>query len=84
MTIVYTVDAFERENELLVFEVNIPKEKLPELSEIMGWNNRDYQEFSSGLGGFDIKKEQVLAIEKLLNNSFFREDLDFQISGGEI
>ncbi|MFB9085090.1 hypothetical protein [Erwinia tracheiphila] len=41
MTIVYTIDAFERVDELLVFEIDIPKEKLPEIAKVMVWTDED-------------------------------------------
>lgn len=84
MTIVYTVDAFERVDELLVFEVDIPKEKLPEIAKIMIWTDEDYNDFVAGIGGWNLTNQQVKAIEKILDKKFFQEDVDFQISGGQI
>lgn len=84
MTIVYTVDAFERVNELLVLEVNIPKEKLPEIAKVMVWTDEDYNDFLAGLGGWNLTSQQVNTIEEILDKKFFQEDLDFQISGGKI
>ncbi|MBT0729348.1 pyocin S6 family toxin immunity protein [Rosenbergiella nectarea] len=84
MTIVYTIDAFERIEELLDFEIEIPKEKLPEIAKVMVWTDEDYNDFTAGGGGWDLTSQQVKAIEKILNKNFFKEDLDFQISGGEI
>jgi hypothetical protein len=53
MTIIYTVDAFDRVDELLVFEGEVPKEKLPEISKVMGWTEEDYNDFVAGLGGWN-------------------------------
>jgi hypothetical protein len=62
MTIIYTVDAFDRVDELLVFEVEVPKEKLPEISKVMGWTKEDYNDFVAGLGAGTllIKKMKVV------------------------
>ena len=84
MTIVYTIDAFERVDELLVFEIDIPKEKLPEIAKVMAWTDEDYSDFIAGIGGWDLNSQQVKAIEKILDKNFFQENLDFQISGGEL
>jgi hypothetical protein len=84
MTIIYTVDAFDRVDELLVFEVEIPKEKLPEISRVMGWAEDDYNDFVAGLGGWNLTDQKVRAIEGIIGKKFYQEDLDFQISGGEI
>ncbi|MCT4708355.1 pyocin S6 family toxin immunity protein [Enterobacteriaceae bacterium H16N7] len=84
MTIVYTIDAFERVDELLVFEIDIPKEKLPEIAKVMVWTDEDYSDFTAGIGGWDLTSQQVKAIEKILDKNFFQDDLDFQISGGEL
>jgi len=51
MTIVYTVDAFERIDELLVFEIDIPKDKLPEIAKVMSWTDEDCNDFTAGIGG---------------------------------
>jgi len=83
MTVIYTVDAFERVDELLVFEVDIPKEKLPEIAKVMGWNSEDYNDFIMGIGGWDLTSQQVNKIEEILGKKFFQENLDFQISGGQ-
>ena len=84
MTIVYTIDAFERVNERLVFEIDIPKEKLPEVTNVMVWTDEDYSDFIAGIGEWDLTSQEVKAIEKILDKNFFQEDLDFQISGGEL
>lgn len=84
MTIIYTVDVFDRVDELLVFEVEVPKEKLPEISKIMGWTKEDYNDFVAGLGGWNLTDQKVRAIEGILSKEFYQDDLDFQISGGEI
>ncbi len=84
MTIVYTIDAFEREDELLVFEIDVPEEKLPEIAKVMSWTEGDYKDFIAGVGGWNLTSQQVNSIEKILNQKFFQENLDFQISGGEV
>jgi hypothetical protein len=84
MTMIYTVDAFNRTDELLDFEIEIPKEKLPDISRVMNWSASDSNDFVAGLGGFDLTEEQVKAIENILNKHFFRDDLDFQISSSEM
>ncbi|WP_447867474.1 pyocin S6 family toxin immunity protein [Rahnella bonaserana] len=84
MTMIYTVDAFNRTDELLDFEIEIPKENLPDISIVMKWSASDYNDFVAGLGGFDLTEEQVKAIENILNKHFFRDDLDFQISSSEM
>lgn len=84
MTIVYTIDAFERVDELLVFEVDLPKEKLPEIAKVIAWTDEDYSDFITGVGGWDLTSHQVKAIEIILGKKFFQEDLDFQISSWKI
>ena len=84
MSMIYTVDVFNRTDELLDFEIEIPKEKLRDISMVMKWSASDYNDFFAGLGGLDFTEEQVKAIENILNKHFFRDDLDFQISSGEI
>lgn len=84
MIIVYTIDAFERVDELLVFEIDIPKEILPKIAKVMVWTDADYRDFTAGIGGWDLTSQQVKEIEKILDKNFFQEDLDFQISAGEI
>ncbi|WP_281080566.1 pyocin S6 family toxin immunity protein [Klebsiella quasivariicola] len=84
MTVVYTIDAFERVDELLVFEVDIPKEKLADIAKVMVWTYEDYCDFTAGIGGWDLTSQQVKAIEEILGKQFFQEDLDFQISAGEL
>lgn len=84
MTIIYTVDAFDRVDELLVFEVEVPKEKLPEVSDVMEWSEEDYNDFVAGLGGWNLTEQKVRAIEGILGKEFYQKDLDYQISGGEI
>ena len=64
--------------------INIPKEKLPEIAKVMVWTDEDYSDFTAGIGGWDLTSQQVKAIEKILDKNFFQEDLDFQISGGEL
>lgn len=83
MTIIYTIDAFDRADELLVFEVEVPKEKLLEVSDVMGWSEEDYNDFVAGLGGWNLTEQKARAIEGILGKEFFQEDLDYQISGGE-
>ncbi|MBB1201039.1 hypothetical protein EGM70_12125 [Enterobacteriaceae bacterium 89] len=84
MTIIYTVEAFERINEMLVFEVEIPKIKLSEIAAVMGWTDEDLNDFIAGIGGWNLTAEQAHSIELILQKEFYQEDLDFQISGGEI
>jgi hypothetical protein len=84
MTITYTVDAFDRVDEFLVFDISIPKDKLPEIAKVMGWSDEDYNDFIAGIGGWNLTNQQIRAIEHLLGKEFYQEDLDFQISGGEI
>lgn len=50
----------------------------------MVWTDEDYSDFIAGICGWDLTSQQVKAIEKILDKIFFKEDLDFQISGGEI
>lgn len=84
MTIIYTVDAFDRVDELLIFEVEVPKEKLPEVSHVMEWSEEDYNDFVAGLGGWNLTEQKVRAIERILGKEFYQDDLDYQISGGEL
>ncbi|ATA23806.1 hypothetical protein BIY26_03875 [Brenneria goodwinii] len=82
--IIYTIDAYSKTDEDLLFEVDIPADKLAEVAQIMGWSEEDKTEFSLGIGVYNINKNQALCLEKLLDKKFYSSDLTLQLSGGSI
>jgi len=36
--IIYSIDAYSKKNEDLLFEIEISKDKINKLAQIMGWN----------------------------------------------
>ncbi|PWC20505.1 hypothetical protein DDT52_09745 [Brenneria roseae subsp. roseae] len=82
--IVYSVEIYDKVTENFVREVNISKSKIDAVAEIMKWEGSDKDSFISGIGGFNVTKEQAILLEALLGVKFFAEDVIIQISGGEI
>ena len=81
--IIYTIDAYSKADEELLFEIEVPKNNFNKLAEIMGLNDEDKAEFSHGIGVYNINKEQALLLEKLIGREFYSSELTLQLSGGE-
>lgn len=82
--IIYTIDVYSKKNEDLLFEVEVPTNKLTEIAEIMGWNEEDKLEFSLGIGVYNINENQAIRLEKLLGKEFYSTNITLQLSGGSI
>lgn len=82
--IVYTIDAYSKTDENLLFEIEIPHQKVNDLCMIMGMNAEDRSDFSHGIGVYNINEHQAHLLEKFLGKTFYSDDLTFQLSGGEI
>lgn len=82
--IVYTIDAYSKTDENLLFEIEIPSQNLNDLCMIMGMNAEDRNDFSHGIGVYNINEHQAHILESLLGKIFYSDDLTFQLSGGEI
>ncbi|HGA2726965.1 TPA: hypothetical protein ACIR07_003041 [Enterobacter hormaechei] len=82
--IVYTIDAYSKTDEDLLFEIEIPHQNLNDLCMIMGMNAEDRSDFSHGIGVYNINENQAHLLESLLGKKFYSDDLTFQLSGGEI
>ncbi|WP_457591984.1 DUF7683 domain-containing protein [Kluyvera ascorbata] len=81
--IIYSVEVFEKQNEMLVLEIDIPLDKLKSVANIMEWNAEDEDAFVKGVAGFNVSKVQALELENLLGEKFYSEDVIVQIAGGE-
>ncbi|KAE9790000.1 hypothetical protein GP662_30315 [Escherichia coli] len=82
--IIYTIDAYSKTDENLLFEIEIPHQNLNDLCRIMGMNAEDRGDFSHGIGVYNINEHQAHLLESLLGITFYSDDLTFQLSGGEI
>ncbi|MGS3448649.1 hypothetical protein GR294_20100 [Raoultella sp. Lac2] len=82
--IVYTIDAYSKVDENLLFEIDIPEKNANKLAEIMGLNAEDKADFMHGIGVYNINKEQAILLEVLLGRTFYSSDLTLQLSAGEI
>lgn len=81
--ITYSIDAYSKTTENLIFEVPISKDKFTDIVQIMGLSEEDKIEFSHGIGVFNIDKQQAKMLEALLGLTFYSDDLALQLSGGE-
>ena len=82
--IIYSVEVFDKQNEELVLEVEIPQSKLKGVAAIMGWGADDEDAFVKGIAGFNVSQKQALDLENLLGEKFYSDDVIVQIAGGEI
>lgn len=62
----YTIEVFDKDAELLAFEIDLPKDCDAQLSNIMGWSIPQ-----RGDEGYDLDIEQIAAIEVLAGRSFY-------------
>lgn len=81
--IIYTIDAYSKADEELLFEIEVPENNFDKLSEIMELDDEDKADFSHGIGVYDINKKQALLLEKLVGREFYSGELTLQLSGGE-
>ena len=71
----HSVNAFDRNTELLVFEVNIPSERFEALAEIMGWTSSAEPIFE-----YDLSDSQIRRVEALIGRAFYIPGYDYQLS----
>ena len=72
---IHTISAFDKTTELMVFEIEIPKQNHPKLKEIMGWTEPEDEIF-----GYDLNSEQIHRLEELLGQKIYDHRYDFQLS----
>ncbi|MFP3518370.1 hypothetical protein SB766_19480 [Pseudomonas sp. SIMBA_077] len=72
---IHTISAFDKTTELMVFEVEVSQEKLPELKVIMAWTEPEDQIY-----GYDLSVEQIRRLEELLGQQIYDQRYDFQLS----
>lgn len=71
----YTVEIFDRDTELLVSEIDLPKGCDVQLNDIMGWSSPQ-----RGDEGYDLNPEQASAIEALAGREFLDDSHIFQLT----
>ena len=71
----YVVEAFDKTTELLAFEVAIPASYGIEVKEIM-----EQKTEQQGWEGYDLRADQLIALSKLLGETFDASAYDFQLS----
>jgi|GEM_PF-2024143 len=83
MTTIYTV-AYNKSDEFLAFKVDIPKDKLGVLNNIMNWDDEEFESFIYEGGRYDLSIEQVKVIENMLDKQSNNDLYGFQIDSGKI
>ncbi|QLL13799.1 DUF7683 domain-containing protein [Pseudomonas chlororaphis] len=71
----FLVEAFDKETELLVFDVELPADCDERVKEIMGWTV-DPQ----GWEGYDLTAVQLTEFEKITERKFDLSAYDFQLT----
>ena len=71
----YTVEAFEKETELLAFEMDLPDGCDAQLASIMVWAAPQ-----RGDEGYDLNPHQLEAIELLAGRRFDDSEYQFQLT----
>ncbi|HEX8540715.1 hypothetical protein AFK24_07240 [Pseudomonas syringae] len=71
----YIIEVFEKESELVVFEVNLPEGSDSQLAQIMGWSVPQ-----RGDEGYDLTTSQAAAIEALAGKQFYDSNHVFQLT----
>ena len=72
---IHTISAFDKTTELMVFEVEVSQEKLPELKVIMAWTEPEDEIY-----GYGLSVEQIRRLEELLGQQIYDQRYDFQLS----
>lgn len=68
----YTAEAFDKQSELLAFEVNLPNGCDAQLAKIMGWSAPQH-----GDEGYNLDATQIAALEVLANRQFTTAIMSF-------
>ena len=71
----YIIEAFDKETELLAFEVDLPDGCDAQLAAIMGWLSPQ-----RGDEGYDLNATQKVAIEALAERKFDDQNYIFQLT----
>lgn len=71
----YIIEVFDKETELLAFEIVLPDGCDAQLAAIMGWSTPQ-----RGDEGYNLSAEQMVAIEKLAGRHFHEENYIFQLT----
>jgi len=71
----YIIEAFNKESELLIFEVILPDGSESQLAQIMGWSVPQ-----RGDEGYDLAASQAAAIEVLASKRFYDSNHVFQLT----
>jgi hypothetical protein len=71
----YIIEAFNKESELLIFEVILPYGSDSQLAQIMGWSVPQ-----RGDEGYDLTPSQAAAIEVLAGKHFYDSNHVFQLT----
>ncbi|WP_095193257.1 hypothetical protein [Pseudomonas sp. Irchel 3A7] len=72
---VYVIEAFYRDNELLAFEEELPTGNVQEIKRIMAWTAEQ-----QGWEGYDLTNEQLEALENLLGKKIDDPAYLFQLN----
>lgn len=71
----YIVEAFDKETELLAFEIALPDDCEAQLAAIMGWSTPQ-----RGDEGYNLSDTQLQAIEALAGRKFYDQNYVFQLT----
>ncbi|MNE99633.1 hypothetical protein D3C80_1983410 [compost metagenome] len=71
----YIIEAFDKETELLAFEVELPDGCDAQLAAIMSWSSPQ-----RGDEGYDLSATQMVAIEALAGRQFSDQNYIFQLT----
>ena len=71
----YVIEAFDKTSELLVFEFDIPAIHDEQVKVIMEWTTEQ-----QGWEGYDLRADQLVALDKLANENFDTSAYDFQLT----
>ena len=71
----YTVEAFDKETEILAFEVDLPNGCDVKLAEIMKWSSPQ-----RGDEGYNLSVPQLKSIESLAGRQIFDPNYIFQLT----
>ncbi len=69
------IEVFDKSTELLIYEFLIPARNDEDVKEIMAWTTEQ-----QGWEGYDLRADQLEALEKLVNEKFDTLAFDFQLT----
>lgn len=71
----YAIEAFDKESDLLDYELSLPSGCDARLAKIMDWSTPQ-----RGDEGYDLDATQIAALELLVKTRFYNEDHVFQLT----